>query len=229
MTTKSKNRAPRLPTNSLKIPKKVYAPYLLPFAVFTVITYLGPLLGMSAVYAYPLKTVLVAACLIHFKKDYRREIRIEFKPEAVLSGALVFALWVLSENLYPHNGVSVFSSWGHTGGAAAAVLISFRLAGAVLVVPLMEELFWRSFALRFLISTDFRSVPLESFTWFSFIAVSLAFGFEHHRWLPGILAGLIYALLLYRSKNLFSPILSHAVTNLLLGIYVLITRQWSFW
>ena len=45
----------------------------------------------------------------------------------------------------------------------------------------------------------------------------------------GILAGLIYALLLYRSKNLFSPILSHAVTNLLLGIYVLITRQWSFW
>ena len=63
----------------------------------------------------------------------------------------------------------------------------------------------------------------------SFIVTAVAFGFEHHHWLPGIMAGVIYASLLYRTKNLFSPILSHMVTNLLLGVYVLMTEKWSFW
>ena len=103
---------------------------------------------------------------------------------------------------------------------------AFHLAGAALVVPLAEELFYRSFALRLLIRSDFQSVPLDRFSWFGFIVVSLAFGFEHHRWLPGVVAGMAYAGVLYRTKNLFSPIQSHAVTNLLLGIYVLVTGQW---
>jgi hypothetical protein len=92
----------------------------------------------------------------------------------------------------------------------------------------MEELFWRSFALRFVIDSKIRSVQLGTFTWFSFILVSLAFGFEHHRWLPGILAGMAYAALLYRTRNLFSPILAHAVTNFLLSIYVFGTAQWQY-
>jgi hypothetical protein len=108
-------------------------------------------------------------------------------------------------------------------------LIAFRLGGAALVVPVMEELFWRSFALRFLISSDFRSVPLGKFSWYSFIVVSILFGLEHHEWLSGMLAGMIYALVLYRTRNLFDPILAHAVTNLLLGVYVLTTGSWSFW
>jgi len=64
---------------------------------------------------------------------------------------------------------------------------------------------------------------------FSFIFISILFGLEHHRWLVGIAAGMIYAGVLYKEKNLFAPILSHALTNLLLGVYVLYTRQWSFW
>ena len=113
--------------------------------------------------------------------------------------------------------------------ARSALFLAFRLAGAAIVIPLAEELFWRSFALRFLEKSAFKSIPLGQFSWFSFILVSLAFGLEHHRWLPGIIAGLAYAGLLYRTKNLFSPILSHAVTNLLLGVYVLSTGRWEFW
>jgi uncharacterized protein len=113
--------------------------------------------------------------------------------------------------------------------ALAMVLIFFRMFGAVLVVPVMEEIFWRSFALRVLIDHDFKKVPVGRFTWFSFIAVSVAFGFAHHQWLPGIIAGLVYAAVLYRTKNLFSPILSHAVTNLLLGLYVLWSGEWHYW
>jgi CAAX prenyl protease-like protein len=108
-------------------------------------------------------------------------------------------------------------------------LVGVRLAGAVLVVPVMEELFWRSFAMRYLIDSRFREVPLGRFTWFSFTAVALAFGLEHHHWLPGIAAGIVYGLLLVRSGNLFTPILAHGVTNLALGLYVLVTRNWEFW
>jgi CAAX prenyl protease-like protein len=103
------------------------------------------------------------------------------------------------------------------------------LIGATLIIPVVEELFWRSFALRFLIKPDFKSVTLGQFTWFSFLVVSIAFGFEHHRWLPGIVAGMVYAGVLYRSRNLFSPIQAHATTNFLLGIYVIATKQWHFW
>lgn len=108
-------------------------------------------------------------------------------------------------------------------------IIAFRLAGAVIVVPIFEELFWRSFALRWLIKDDFLSVPIGAFTWFSFAVVTLGFGFEHHEWLVGLIAGVLYAVLLYKTKRLFDCVLAHAVTNLLLGIYVLSTQQWHLW
>ena len=109
------------------------------------------------------------------------------------------------------------------------LLIFFRLLGAVIVVPIFEELFWRSFALRWLINEDFKSVAIGTFSWFSASAVILAFGFEHHRWLAGIFAGILYHALLYYKKDLSACVIAHAVTNFLLGLYVLLTQQWSFW
>ena len=136
---------------------------------------------------------------------------------------------MLPEGLYPQLGHSEFNPFEKGTGFPTYLAIIFRLAGASVVVPVMEELFWRSFALRFVIHSDFKSIPLGRFSWLSFILISLLFGFEHHRWLVGILAGMAYAAILYRRKNLFDPILSHGITNLLLGIYVLSTKQWSFW
>ncbi len=204
-------------------------PYVLPFGLFALLTYLGPLLKLSPLITYPVKTVLVGVLLAAFWRQVRSEIVFTLDWLAVLGGVFVFAVWIGLEGLYPPLAtVEAFSPEGMGGGSYAA-FISFRLLGAVLVVPVMEELFWRSFAMRFLIETRFKSIPLGTFTWFSFVAVALAFGFEHLRWLPGIIAGLVYAGLLYRSKNLFSPILSHAVTNALLGIYVLATSSWMYW
>ena len=54
-------------------------------------------------------------------------------------------------------------------------------------------------------------------------------GFEHHRVIVGIIAGLLYNLLLIRQKKLKGVILAHGVTNLGLGIYVLLTGNWMFW
>ncbi|PID57042.1 CAAX prenyl protease-related protein [candidate division KSB3 bacterium] len=108
-------------------------------------------------------------------------------------------------------------------------LIAFRLIGAVIVVPIFEELFWRSFVLRWLINEDFRSVPIGTFSWFSATAVILAFAFEHHRWFAGIFAGLLYHALLYYKKDISACVIAHATTNLLLAVYVLLTQQWSYW
>ncbi len=109
------------------------------------------------------------------------------------------------------------------------LLFVFRFLGAVIVVPIVEELFWRSFALRWIIDENFTTVPIGAFTWFSFLVIVLGFGFEHHRWLVGLAAGVIYNGLLYYKKDLSACVLAHAVTNLLLGVYVLLTQQWNFW
>ena len=209
--------------------KRPYIPYIAPFVIFGIFLYAGPHLPISQGLAYAIRTFLVAASLIYFWNAYRHEIAFSFNWLAVISGVLVFFVWVLPEGLYPQIGHSAFNPYEQSTGYGVYAVIASRLVGAVVVVPVMEELFWRSFALRFAIQSDFKSLPLGQFSWFSFVFVSLLFGFEHHRWLVGIVAGMVYAGLLYRSKNLFDAILSHAITNFLLGIYVLYTHQWSFW
>ncbi len=83
--------------------------------------------------------------------------------------------------------------------------------------------------MHYLINPDFRSVPMGAFTWFSFMGVGILFGLEHHRVIVGIIVGLLYNLLLIRQKKLKGAILAHGVTNLGLGIYVLLTGSWMFW
>jgi len=196
--------------------KKPYIPYVAPFALFAVCICVELLFNISQRIIYPIKTILIAAVLIYFWNVYKQEIKFSFSWLTVISGVFVFFVWVLPEGLYPQIGHSEFNPYEQASGYGVYFVISFRLIGATLVVPLMEELFWRSFALRFVIKTDFKSLPLGQFSWF-------------HRWLVGILAGMVYSGLLYRSKNLFDPILSHAITNFLLGIYVVSTHHWSFW
>lgn len=210
--------------------KRDFIPYVAPFGLFGLLTYLINFFPFLGTFGYAGKTVITAMVLWIFRGHFQKQIVFKFDFLAVSAGILVFLLWVGLEGTYPLVGES--TGYNPRGSAAVPlvyVLIVFRIAGASLVVPVMEELFWRSFALRFLIDTDFKRIPFGAFTWFSFIMTSVAFGFEHHRWLPGIFAGMVYALLYYRTKNLFSPILSHSVTNLLLGLYVLWSGHWSFW
>ena len=56
------------------------------------------------------------------------------------------------------------------------LIISFRLFGSSVVVPVCEELFWRSFVLRYIINPKFEDVPVGKFTWISFVIASIFFG-----------------------------------------------------
>jgi CAAX prenyl protease-like protein len=93
----------------------------------------------------------------------------------------------------------------------------------------MEEIFWRSFMLRYVITSDFTSVRIGTFTLTSFLICAVLFGLEHNLLLAGIMAGAVYSLLLYWTKSIFQCVLAHAVTNLALGLYVLQTGHWQFW
>jgi hypothetical protein len=109
------------------------------------------------------------------------------------------------------------------------LLVAIRIAGAALVVPVMEELFWRSFLMRWVDASDFESAEPSQLSLKSFIVTVVLFGFEHNLWLAGIVAGAAYSLLYMRHRTLWSPILAHAVTNGLLGIWVVRTGNWSYW
>ena len=209
---------------------QAYLPYVVPFLVFAGFTYLVPLFNMSRFLVYPAKILSVLVLLFYFWPRIKEEIRPFWDMNAIMVGIAVFIIWIGLEGQYPQIGSPAgFNPYESGQGVYVILSMGFRLFGAALVVPVIEELFWRSFALRFLIDNNIRRIPLGSFSWFSFIFVSIAFGLEHHRWLPGIFAGMLYALLLYQRKNLFSPILAHGVTNLLLGIYVIVNQDWGYW
>ncbi len=111
---------------------------------------------------------------------------------------------------------------------AFGFLILARFAGSVLVAPLIEELFCRSFLMRYVIDERWQDVPIGTYTLGSFVIVTLFFGFSHFRWLPGILTAVLLNLLLYRTKNLSSCVVAHATANLLLLVYVVYTGGWEF-
>jgi CAAX protease family protein len=213
-------------------PKNLFAhpavPYVLPFAVFLLLTELARWIPNSQLWLYPLKTVIAGALLLWFRRTYS-EIKPDFSPPALGVGVLVFALWVPLYGGHLLLADPEVTDPYELAGRAAPAWIGVRLFGSSVVVPVMEELFWRSFLLRYLISPDFRRVPPGTFTWFSFAVTAALFGAEHNQWLAGVAAGILYALLLYRTKSLSACVLAHATTNFLLGIYVLHTRQWQYW
>ena len=104
-----------------------------------------------------------------------------------------------------------------------------RLAGFALVVPVMEELFWRSLVLRWIARHEFQSLAPREVGWRAFAITTALFALEHDRWFAGAVAGAVYNWLYMRSGNLWVPIVAHAVTNLALGVWVLQTQDWRFW
>lgn len=149
---------------------------------------------------------------------------------AMFAGGAVLFLWV-----------SLDASWmlmGEPGpgydprddaGALDWGLVSCRIAGAALVVPLMEELFWRSFLQRWLRQADFLALDPGRVGLKALCVASVLFAVEHVQWFAGLVAGLVYGWLYIRTRKLWAPVVAHAVTNAGLGIYVVTTGRWEFW
>jgi len=215
--------------------KSPWLPYVLPFVVFIGLTAPSSYYPGTTHLLYTAKTIIAASLLWFWRHHYKPEMAPKLKPAGYLAaaaaGLMILPVWILPGAILPQIGEGTGFNPYSFGCPPAVVpaLITVRLAGAVLVVPVMEELFWRSFLLRYLVHPDFKQVAPGTFTWFSFVAVMVLFGLEHHRWIQGMIAGAVYAALLIQQKSLRGCIIAHAVTNLGLGIYVIATQQWMFW
>jgi CAAX prenyl protease-like protein len=183
-------------------------------------------------WTFPAQTLICAALLLYFCPNY------EFQPLRQLPFTLaiavaVFLLWIAPQQFLGFaprlDGFNpdVFGPRGFPYWST----VTLRFLRLVVVVPLVEEIFWRGFLLRFFISERFDVVPFGKFSWLSFFAVTLGFCFAHSApdRVAAFITGALYNCVAYRSKSLTSCVLAHAVTNLLLGAWIMFTRQWGFW
>lgn len=213
---------------------------VLPFAIFIVFLAIEhQLAGTHAAsfdsrWLYVAKSAVVGGMLVLFSRAYA-ELRFTAHTlpwvfiAAPLIGVIVFTLWI---NL-DHGLLNIGSGPGFDprdqSGAIDWQLAIPRLAGAAIVVPVMEELFWRSFLMRWIDRHDFLNLVPKAASARAILLSSFVFGLEHSLWFAGMVAGLAYALLYRVSGTLWTPIMAHAVTNAALGIWVLQTGNWQFW
>ncbi len=214
---------------------------VLPFALFIgalavrgVLAAPATMPALDARWLYALQVVPTLIALAWFAPRY---VELRHAPCTVNAwiwtvsiGAAVFALWITLTHDWMRLGEPAATFVAvDDGGRLRLDLIALRAFGAVLVVPVMEELFWRSFLMRWLDRRDFLEQAPRATSWTALLASSAVFALAHDLWLAGLIAGLAYGLLYMRTGNLWYPIAAHALTNALLAAWVVAYRQWAFW
>lgn len=225
---------------------------ILPFALFMALLALRgaspPQLGaFDTRWLYGVTVVAVGALLVAWWRRFD-ELGRGTAPDvrgwalAVATGLAVFGLWIHLDA--PWMTLAAFTG-DAVGGAPTFVpvdaagalrwdLIAVRLVGAALLVPVMEELFWRSFLMRWVQANEsgaasFDRVDPRRVGLRAMAMATVVFVLAHTLWLAALVAGLVYAWLYIRTGNLWVPVIAHAVTNAALGVWVVATRSWSFW
>lgn len=181
---------------------------------------------------YPVQTIVCGFLLWRFWSCYGLR-----KPEKIgldlFVAILVLALWISPQAFlgFPRRDDGFNPSLFENNPALFCAVVAMRFVRLVVVVPLAEEIFWRGFLLRYIVHDDFKKVPLGQFSWLSFGVVTVAFAAAHRPadWPAALATSALYNLILYRTRSLSSCVLAHAITNLGLGVYVMLTRQWGFW
>ncbi len=226
-------------------------PRALPFALFLIIgSFQSKGFAGSEYWLYAAKTLLIGA-MLWVIRGYLPEMRWSFKVEAVVVGLVIAGLWIGLDGRIPSlgdlwdlgrkwitgkapeptkpeipwNPVEFFSGapilgWGFVG---------IRVLGRSLVVPPLEEVFYRSFIYRYMVQSKFDALPIGVWNPTAFIVTSLLFGFSHPgQWLPAVLCGAAYQALVIRNRRIGDAMLAHATTNLVISVYAIVTRQWQF-
>jgi CAAX prenyl protease-like protein len=218
-------------------------PYVAPFAVFLgllAVTSLLPRLGIAAggVFDQASRVVILIAVLWIVARPVL-DFRVRSAAGTLAIGVAVFVIWIGPDLLFPDyrkHWLFTNSIMGAPGSTldpvwrANWIVLTLRTIRAAVIVPMVEELFWRAWLMRWIISPDFRSIPLGAYTPLSFWAVALLFASEHGSyWDVGLIAGVIYNWWMIRTRSLGDLILAHAVTNGCLSAYVMITGKWEYW
>lgn len=214
----------------------------LPFFLFIAVLALRGVLGGAATgpdvadlrWLYAVQATAACTALLVLRGHYRELSGPRLAPGLLLlslaAGLVVFLLWI-----------SPLPSWTHLGTPVAAFvpvdaagtlrwdLIATRSCGAVLVVPVMEELFWRSFLMRWIDKRNFLSLPPAAASRFAVLVSSAVFALAHDQWLCAFAAGCIFAQIYRRTGNIWYAVIAHGATNLLLAAWVITYSAWAYW
>ncbi len=222
---------------SLDSNQRATVAYIAPFLAFVTLMTVERMIPVPPELLYPLRFVLIAALIGALSWPY-----LSFRPSAPVAsiavGIAVFLIWIGPDLLFGYRHFWLFDN-SLTGSAHSSLspalkknipFLAMRTAGAALLVPVLEELFWRGWMMRWLIDKEFLKIPLGTYVPSAFWIVAILFASEHGPyWEVGLAAGVIYNWWVIRTKNLADCILAHAVTNAVLSIYVLFTDQWQYW
>jgi exosortase E/protease (VPEID-CTERM system) len=203
------------------------AAYLLPFLTLLATALFTGMFANNVDLAYPLRIVAAAVALYGFRSYFRGLAR-RVSLLSVAVGALVGLAWLISTTAVapkaaPYDAFRELPAW------LFALWLSFRIAGSVIVVPICEELAFRGYLLRAIVSRDFTSVSFERWTPLALVGSSLAFGLVHERWLAGALAGAAYALVQIRTGRVGDAIVAHGVSNAIVAGFTVFSGDWSHW
>jgi uncharacterized protein len=204
-----------------------------PFVIFCLLTAAQGKFGAASAYWFYLAKTIIGAWLVWEMKPLVSEMRWAVSWEAIITGIGIFFIWVGLDPFYPH-----FTKGGATGNpneqfgensALASFFIAVHVLGMTFIVPPLEEVFYRSFLYRYVASQNFLSVPLNKFLPLPFFAATIVFGFSHNEWLAGILCGAAFQWLVLRKNRLGDAMTAHAITNFLLGVWIVWRGAWHFW
>lgn len=212
-----------------------------PFLIFYLLTIGQGRFGEEARYWFYFAKTVVGAWLIFVIWKWVKELEWRFTWEALAAGIAVFVLWVGldpflvelgwegsypkfggGQDWNPHAQFGADSAW-------AWFFIVTRIAGSSLVVPVLEELFYRSFLYRYLVQPDFQKVSMKHFGWWPFLLTAVIFASTHYEWLAAMLCAFVYQGLVIWKGRLGDAITAHAITNFLLGLWVVYKGAWHFW
>jgi exosortase E/protease (VPEID-CTERM system) len=218
------------PTTPLSSSSPISLPMaiLIPFMVLLAATILTSAFSADFDWLYPFRVVATAMALRFCWKYFSlTQFKIHFEP--VLAGVLVFVLWILlipndleKNQLFAQN---LFD----TSQSVSITWLVFRFLGAVVTVPIIEELLFRGYLLCRVAKAEVRLEGRLALSWLALLVSSVLFGLLHSTLVAGTLAGLVYGLVRYRGNSVWDAVIAHAVTNLLLSVLVLWTGDWSLW
>jgi exosortase E/protease (VPEID-CTERM system) len=207
--------------------------YLAPVAALLAFTMITGAFSTGFDRFYPLRVLGTGAVIWFF---WRRAFTLQRLVQswswgAAAIGVAVFGIWTGLERAMgaPGNGAPIGKALAEMPAGLAAGWLSFRVLGSVTIAPVAEELAFRGYVLRRLISADFNQLNAVRFTWLSFLLSSVLFGALHGRWLAGTLAGMGYAFAMYRRGRVADAVIAHAVTNALIAAEIVMFRHWGAW
>ena len=213
-------------------------PYIVPFCVFLALIGLGLLWPLPPLADQALRLAVMAAVLFWVARP-ALDFRVRQWGGTLLVGVLIFVLWIAPDLLFPAYRHSFWFNNALVGTARSSLPVTarqdapvlfLRSLRAVIVVPMVEELFWRGWLMRWAIAHDFERVPLGTYSAASFWVVALLFASEHGTyWDVGLAAGIVFNLWMIRTKSLGDLILAHAVANACLSGYVIAAGKWEYW